>query len=156
MASNHIIIDEEIFRDLQKFYGKIFNLTPLAAKIYAYLIFDFEKKGVTFEDLIETFSVGKSSVSENINLLLKQNLIRNSELYNERKRHFIINEEFVKIRFLEIVERMETEIKILDNLYTFRNSRDEKLNEKFIIYKSLLKKNIENIQDSLRKLYNEE
>jgi hypothetical protein len=41
-------IDKEIFQDLVKFYGEAFHLPPLAAKIYAYLIFDFEKKGVCF------------------------------------------------------------------------------------------------------------
>lgn len=155
MASNNINIDENIFRDLQRFYGCIFNLPPLAARIYAYLMFDFEKKGLTFEDFVEVFSVSKSSVSENINLLLKLNLIKNSELYNERKRHFIINGDFVKIRFQEIVEKMQSEIEILDRLHGYRNSRDENLNEKYSIYRSLLSKNIENIQDSLRKLYNE-
>lgn len=156
MASNNITIDENIYQDLQRFYGCIFNLPPLAARIYAYLMFDFEKKGLTFEDFVEVFSVSKSSVSENINLLLKLNLIKNSELYNERKRHFIINGDFVKIRFLEIVEKMRSEIEILDRLHGYRNNRDENLNEKYSIYRSLLSKNIENIQDSLRKLYNEE
>lgn len=156
MASNNINIDENIFRDLQRFYGSIFNLPPLAAKIYAYLKFDFEKKGLTFEDLLEVFSASKSSVSENINLLLKHNLIKNSELYNERKRHFIINGDYIKIRFQEIVEKMESEIDILDRLHSYRNSPNENLNEKYSIYRLLLTKNIENIQDSLKKLYNEE
>lgn len=105
---------------------------------------------------MEVFSASKSSVSENINLLLKHNLIKNSESYNERKRHFIINGDYVKIRFQEIVEKMQSEIDILDRLHSYRNSPDDSLNEKYSIYRLLLTKNIENIQDSLKKLYNEE
>lgn len=154
--SNNKEVNTEILQDMAAFYGKIYGLPPLAAKIYSFLVFDFEKKGVTFEDLVDFFSASKSSVSSGLNLLLKQDLIKNSELSNGRKRFFVLNDEFVKIRFLRIVEKMQNEIEILDRLYAYRNSLDDELNEKYGIYKSLLNKNIQNIQDSLRKLYNEE
>jgi hypothetical protein len=46
-----IEIDEKIFQDAVKFYGTIFNLPPLASKIYAYLLFDYEKVGITLMSL---------------------------------------------------------------------------------------------------------
>jgi hypothetical protein len=69
-------IDKEIFQDLVKFYGEAFHLPPLAAKIYAYLIFDFEKKGVCFDHFVEILHASKSSVSSNLNLLLTSGLIK--------------------------------------------------------------------------------
>ena len=147
-------IDAEIYQELIDFYGGIFFLSPLSAKIYAYLIFDFDKKGHTFDDLVETFCASKSSVSSSVNFLLNANLIKTINKIDERKRYFIINEDFVKIRFEEIVNRMKREIKILDQLNKYREQEKENINqsERYKIYKSLLEKNIENIENTLNKL----
>ncbi len=147
-------IDAEIYQELIDFYGGIFSLPPLSAKIYAYLIFDFDKKGHTFDDLVETFCASKSSVSSSVNFLLNANLIKTINKIDERKRYFIINDDFVKIRFEEIVNRMKREIKILDQLNKYREQEKENINqsERYKIYKSLLEKNIENIENTLKKL----
>lgn len=145
-------IDESIFCNMVRLYGKIFNLPPLAAKIYAYLIFDFERKGLTFDDLIEIFSASKSSVSTNLNLLLNNNLIQDLNKLDERKRYFTANENFVKIRFQEISERLKEEIRIINSLENFHKSKSEDEIKKSKIYKDLLNSNIENIEKSLSKL----
>ena len=152
--NNKIKIEPEIYQELIDFYGGIFSLPPLSAKIYAYLIFDFDKKGHTFDDLVETFCASKSSVSSSVNFLLNANLIKTINKIDERKRYFIINEDFVKIRFEEIVNRMKREIKILDQLIEHREQEKENINqsERYKIYKSLLEKNIENIENTLNKL----
>lgn len=100
-------IDKEIFQDLVKFYGEAFHLPPLAAKIYAYLIFDFEKKGVCFDHFVEILHASKSSVSSNLNLLLTSGLIKDFTKIAERKRFFAINENYMVIRFEEIVEKIK-------------------------------------------------
>lgn len=145
-------IDKEIYQDLVSFYGEVFHLPPLAAKIYAYLIFDFEKKGICFEQFVEIFHASKSSVSSNLHLLLTSNLIKDFTPIDERKRFFVINDNYIKIRFEEVIRKMQTEMEILNRLHDFRNSNDENLNEKFEIYKSLLNKNIDSIQETLTKL----
>ena len=152
--NNKIKIEPEIYQELIDFYGGIFSLPPLSAKIYAYLIFDFDKKGHTFDDLVETFCASKSSVSSSVNFLLNANLIKTINKIDERKRYFIINEDFVKIRFEEIVNRMKREIKILDQLIEHREQEKENISqsERYKIYKSLLEKNIENIENTLNKL----
>ena len=147
-------LDAEIYQELIDFYGGVFSLTPLSAKIYAYLAFDFEKNGLAFDELVETFCASKSSISSSINFLLNNNLIKTINKIDERKRYFIINEDFVKIRFEEIVNRMKREIKILDQLNDHREQEKENINqsERYKIYKSLLEKNIENIENTLNKL----
>ena len=147
-------IEPEIYQKLIDFYGDLFNLSPLSAKIYAYFIFDFEKNGLTFDDLVDTFCASKSSVSASINYLLNSNLIKTINKIDERKRYFIINNDFVKIRFEEIANRMKQEIKILDQLNNYRESQLEssQLSERYSIYRRLLEKNIENIENTLNKL----
>ncbi|MPS64490.1 MULTISPECIES: transcriptional regulator [unclassified Chryseobacterium] len=147
-----IEIDEKIFQDAVKFYGTIFNVPPLASKIYAYLLFDYEKVGITFDEFVEVLSASKSSVSTSISLLLKAQLIVDHNKMDERKRYFFINDEYKKIRFEKIVQKMQDELKLLDDLDQFKKNHDDGYNEKIEAYKALLNKNILNIQESLNKL----
>lgn len=147
-----IEIDEKIFQDAVKFYGTIFNIPPLASKIYAYLLFDFEKVGVTFDEFVEVMSASKSSVSTSLSLLLNAQLIVDHNKMDERKRYFFINDEYKKIRFEKIVQKMKDELKLLDDLDSFRKDHDYDNSERTEVYKSLLNKNIKNIQESLNKL----
>ncbi|MBF8457792.1 transcriptional regulator [Kaistella sp. G5-32] len=145
-------IDKEIFSEMVNFYGDVFHIPPLAAKIYAYLIFDFERKGVCFDKFVDVFSASKSSVSSNLNLLLNLNIINDFNKIDERKRFFVMNENFMKIRFEEIIEKMERELSILHNLKDFRNTSDESALRKFEIYTRLFNKNITNIKETLPQL----
>ncbi|SIP87982.1 DNA-binding transcriptional regulator GbsR, MarR family [Chryseobacterium sp. RU37D] len=147
-----IEIDEKIFQDAVKFYGIIFNLPPLASKIYAYLLFDYKKVGITFDEFVDVLSASKSSVSTSILLLLNAELIVDHNKMDERKRFFFINEEYKKIRFEKIVQKMKDELKLLDDLDQFKKNRDDGHNERMEAYKLLLNKNIKNIQESLNKL----
>jgi len=145
-------IDKEIFREMVTFYGEAFHLPPLAAKIYAYLIFDFERKGIAFDEFVEIFNASKSSVSSSLNLLLNLNIIKDFNKIDERKRFFVMNEKYMKIRFEEIIEKMEREVLILENLKKFRNTKCEVALQKFETYTDLFKKNITNIKDTLDQL----
>lgn len=145
-------IDKEIFRDMVKFYGDVLHLPPLAAKIYSYLIFDFDRKGVSFDEVVEIFSASKSAVSSNLNLLLNLNIITDFNKIDERKRFFVMNEKYMKIRFDEIIEKMESELSILNKLKDFRNTTDEVALRKFNVYSNLFEKNISNIKETLDQL----
>ncbi|KEY17848.1 hypothetical protein [Kaistella antarctica] len=147
-----IEIDKEIFREMVKFYGEAFHLPPLAAKIYAYLIFDFDRKGVSFDEFVDIFAASKSSVSSNLNLLLNLNIIKDFNKIDERKRFFVMNEKYMKIRFQEIIEKMDRELLILENLKKFRNTKCEVALQKFDIYTDLFNKNISNIKETLDQL----
>ena len=137
---------------MTRLYGKTFNLPPLAAKIYAYLIFDFEREGLTFDDLVEIFSASKSSISTSLNLLLSNNLLQEINKLEKRKRYFAINEDFVKIRFNEILDRLKEEIKIIDALENFNINKSEAMMKRSEIHKNMLEKSIHNIENSLNKL----
>jgi len=150
-----IHIDEKIFQDSVKFCSTMFNLPPLASKIYSYLIFDFEKVGITFDEFVEVFAASKSSISTNIKLLLNAQLIIDVNKIDERRRYFYTNSEYKKVRFEKIVQKMQDELNLIEDLRKFRQLRkveDRDYEDKMEVYKSLLNKNIVNIQESLNKL----
>lgn len=149
-----IEIDKKIFQEAVKFYGAVFSIPPLASKIYAYLLFDYDKVGITFDEFVEAFRVSKSSVSTSIALLLNGELIVDHNKMDERKRYFFINDGYKKLRFEKIVQKMKDELKLLDDLDYFKkkNVNDNSNDEKMEAYKALLNKNIINIQESLNKL----
>lgn len=133
-----IKIDEPLFCDMVKFYGMTFQLPPLAARIYAYLIFDFDRVGVSFDELVTVLAASKSSVSSNLNLLLGLNIIVDLNKIDERKRYFAMNEKYMNIRFSEIVSRLETELSILNRLKEVSLLHDEKSTKQFEVCSNLL------------------
>ena len=147
-----ISIDKEIFSEMVKFYGEVFHLPPLAAKIYSYLIFDFDRNGVSFEEFVEVFCASKSSISSNLTLLLNLKIVTDFNKIDERKRFFVMNEKYMKIRFEEIIVKMERELLILENLKKFRNTKCEVALQKFETYTTLFNKNITTIKETLDQL----
>lgn len=151
-------IDEKLYHKLVNFYTTNYHLTPLAAKIYAYLTFDFEIQGITFEELVEVLKASKSSVSCNLDLLLKGEHITVLNKIDERKRFFILNPEYAKIRFSRLLDRLENEMDILEDLKLFnQNKKPDEKTENYInklnIYSDLLKTNITTCSETLKKLH---
>lgn len=145
-------IDEKIFQDLVRFYIEHRHLAPLAAKIHAYLIFDFSRKGVTFDELVEVLASSKSSVSSNLNILLNLGLITDINRIDERKRYFVINSDYMKNYFQSITDKMEKEREIIRNLESFYKSSNHEETNGFQIFINLLTNNINNIQSTVKEL----
>ncbi len=143
--------DKTLLLEIAKFNAEAYQLPPLASKIYAYIVFDFEKRGVCFEEFISVFQVSKSSVSSSLKLLLGKGIIKDFTELSERKRFFVLNEDFLKVRFLEIIDKMEKELSIIEQLNTFRAERGQEA-EKFNLLQELFRKNIINIQQSLQEI----
>ena len=137
---------------MTKFYSRTFHLPPLSAKIYAYLTFDFKKEGVTFDDLVDNLGASKSSISTNLNLLLANRIVVDVNKMDDRKRYFMINKDFVKIRFTEIANRLEEELQILKSLDQYREEQNYSKEVSNQIYQDLLRKNIDNIKETLTQL----
>ena len=64
----------------------------------------------------------------------------------------MMNEKYMKIRFEEIIDKMERELSILNKLKEFRNTTDEEALRKFEVYANLFDKNILNIKETLDQL----
>lgn len=142
-------VDNDLCHRLAKLYQKTFNLSPLSAKMYAFLIFDFQGERLSFEDFVEVFSVSKSSVSTSINLLLDKKLVVDFYKDDKRKRFFKINCDFVKIRFMEIMSRLKEEREVLISLIDFSKNKNPDISGKIGIHKVLLDENISNIEQTI-------
>lgn len=69
-------------------FESLYNLPPLASRILGTLILDCCTTGMTFEALVERMAASKSSVSTNLNLLLKLGKISYYTLPGDRKKYF--------------------------------------------------------------------
>lgn len=147
-----ISLNEDLFCKMVRFYSKSFQLSPLAAKIYSYLLFDFEKRGVSFDELVEALSCSKSSISTSLHYLVSHQLVLDVAKLDERKRYFVINGEFFKIRFQEIQKMLYEELELIEGLETMSKTRLVNPPSRLEIYKNLIKSNINNIEQNLEQL----
>ncbi|MFB9119694.1 transcriptional regulator [Bergeyella porcorum] len=146
---------EEILKESAAFYGDFYGLPPLASKINSYLMFDFNREGKTFEELVEYFSASKSSISSNLNTLLSLQLIKDITKPNQRKRYFITNDEFAKIRLSNVAKRLRREADLLEKISVYQeilNKGEASGIQKLKIQSEMLIKHADNIEETIRKL----
>jgi DNA-binding transcriptional regulator GbsR (MarR family) len=79
---------QEIIELFGVHYEHFFNIPPLAARILGTLIIDGCKSGLTFDALIIQMQASKSSISTNLNLLLKMEKINYFTIAGDRKKYF--------------------------------------------------------------------
>lgn len=79
---------EELIEMFGIHFESLYNLPPLGARILATLILDGCRSGITFEDLTERMGASKSTISTNLNLLLKLGRITYYTLPGDRKKYF--------------------------------------------------------------------
>lgn len=96
---------EELIEMFGVYFETLYNLSPLASRILGMLIIDGCKMGLTFESLVERTEASKSSVSTNLNLLLKTGKISYYTLPGDRKKYF---------RASPFSERLSNYIKMLE------------------------------------------
>lgn len=69
-------------------FEKYWNFSPLSGRILGCLIVWNDAKGLTFDDLVSTLGASKSSVSTNLNLLLKIGKIEYYTFPGDRKKYY--------------------------------------------------------------------
>lgn len=138
-------------------FESLYNLPPLASRILGTLIVDCCRDGMTFETMVERMEASKSSVSTNLNLLLKLGKITYYTLPGDRKKYFKpapFSERLTNyLRLLEfekeIIERMlsyrEKTISCPEEQCNFENAQAYKLH--IIEIESLLIKTINKFKE---------
>ena len=121
---------EELIEMFGVHFETLIHLPPLASRILGVLIVDSCNEGMTFEDLVERMSASKSSVSTNLNLLLKIGKINYYTLPGDRKKYFKPSP--FSERLDNYLKMIDFEKKIIDKMVSYRektiSSRQEKLN----------------------------
>jgi DNA-binding transcriptional regulator GbsR (MarR family) len=106
------------------------HLSPLGGRILATLILDGCKAGITFEDLVESMGASKSSISTNLNLLLKIGKITYYTLPGDRKKYFKPSP--FSERLDNYLKMIAFEKEIIDRMISYRertkSSPEEQLN----------------------------
>ena len=102
--------------ELREMFGvhfeKLYNIPPLAARIIGVLIIDGCKSGLTFDTLVETIGASKSSISTNLNLLLKMDKVTYFTICGDRKKYF---------KAADLSKRLENYLQIIDSEMTILN-----------------------------------
>lgn len=115
------------------------GLTPVASRVYAYLLFS-GGEGITFEELLDYFKVSKSAISNAIKLLDTSGMIISKTRGGQRKRFFYPD---MKLFFSEelVSSRMNTFLKVVTDMQKERGKDDQfntELKNIAILYKMML------------------
>lgn len=121
--------------------------SPLAGRIIGALLF-VEPPYMTFEDLCEYLSASKSSISTNLNLLMKDDIgmVEYFTFPGDRKRYFKISIENWKEHLDQCTEDFEFSDKLLKDILVYRkeNKLEEELTKNLEVissfYQFMLKK----------------
>lgn len=131
------------------------HLSPLAARIYAALILSSEE-GLTFDEIVEWHQASKSSVSNNLNVLIKLNHVEYYTKPGDRKRYFRTSKFYVKSAMEKYHEHFEQELRVLEKINTFnRQHNPEKFkNETSVgtVYQEYLADLIEGFQKKIEEI----
>lgn len=111
---------EEIIELYGNYFEKLYNISPLAARILGTLIIDGCKTGLTFESLVEKLSASKSSISTNLNLLLKMEKISYFTKTGDRKKYF--KPANLSEHLGNIIKLIDSEMLIIDRLVEYREA----------------------------------
>jgi DNA-binding transcriptional regulator GbsR (MarR family) len=109
---------EELIEMFGIHFESVHHLPPLGSRILATLILDSGKRKTTFDDLVEMTGASKSSVSTNLNLLVKMGKITYYTLSGDRKKYYRPSE--FSERFDNYMRMIAFEKEIMERMVTYR------------------------------------
>jgi DNA-binding transcriptional regulator GbsR (MarR family) len=115
---------KELVEKLGVNFEKLKILAPVAARIFATLILS-EKKGITFDELVEELNASKSTVSTNLEHLQSLNKVSYVTRPGDRKRYFIINPNLILNIIDEMIEKWNNEKSIHQAIIDYKEKRQQ-------------------------------
>ncbi|MBO9591939.1 MAG: winged helix-turn-helix transcriptional regulator [Niabella sp.] len=147
---------KELYQDMVTFYGNLYGLPPLNAKIYVYMMIDLKTDGYTFDELLEKFNVSKSSLSNSLQMLVQNKYVEYITPIDSRKRYYRINPKFMGIRFGNILEKLVREKELMQRMVQL-NKQVKTPNEQVIKginqYITILDKHIKTVESTVKSLH---
>lgn len=145
-------INKDLYRDIVHFYQANSNMSLLESKVYAYLLMDFERRGVCFDEFLNLFKCSKSSLSATLRSLLDSNKIEFYNKIDSRKRYFRLNDEFLQTRIRELLKLLQEEGRMVSAIMDDQQKNEVK-NQRTVtnikIYARHLNNSIENTSSLL-------
>jgi DNA-binding transcriptional regulator GbsR (MarR family) len=115
---------KELVEKLGVNFEKLKILAPVAARIFATLILT-EKKGITFEELVEELNASKSTISTHLEHLQSINKISYVTRSGDRKRYFIIHPNLIMNFIDEMLEKWNNEKSIHQDIIEYKEKRKQ-------------------------------
>lgn len=147
---------KELYQDMVTFYGNLYGLPPLNAKIYVYMMIDLKADGYTFDELLAKFNVSKSSLSNSLQMLVQNKYVEYITPIDSRKRYYRINPKFMGIRFGNILEKLVREKELMQRMVQC-NKQVKSPNEQVIKginqYITILDKHIKTVESTVKSLH---
>jgi len=147
---------KELYQDMVAFYGNLYGLPPLNAKIYVYMMIDLKTEGYTFDELLEKFNVSKSSLSNSLQMLVQNKYVEYITPIDSRKRYYRINPKFMGIRFGNILDKLVREKELMQRMIQC-NKEVKAPNEQVIKgihqYIGILDKHIKTVANTVKSLH---
>lgn len=103
---NEVKERDELIEMLGIHFEQFHNIPPLAARIFSTLVISCRERGLTFDEIVAKTAASKSSVSTNLNLLLKMDKITFYTITGDRKKYFKPN---------SLANRIKNHLKILES-----------------------------------------
>lgn len=104
------------------------DLAPLAARIYATLLIS-SNEGLTFDEIIEIVQASKSTVSNNLNILVQLKYVEYFTRPGNRKRYFKTSPSYVKNALEQYMALLDNELKIVNRIDDYnKENNPEKFN----------------------------
>lgn len=145
-----------LIRDFSNYFETTQKFPSLISKIYAYLLLDCEKKGVTFDELVEVLNASKSSVSNSLNFLTQLKYIEYFTKLDERKRLYRIVPDNIVLRLQSIQEMLNNEKELTRKLMEYKLKRHKDPEESSVlksgIYIEHLELAVKQLADTINKL----
>lgn len=145
----------DLFQDCCAHHELVHQFSPLTAQIYTYIMFNNNRDGVTFDELVEKLHASKSSVSTSLNLLISNKQIEHFNKIDERKRYFRLNPDYMILR-LEIIKNvLEKEHALCLKMRKFVNAgllKSDECTDKMELYTNHLEASKNHLVDTIEKL----
>lgn len=109
---------EKLVEEMGVHFERLFNLPPLAARIYILLLLS-DRNGLSFDEIRDFTDASKSSVSANINLLLQGERIDFLTKTGDRKRYFKPSPRFLSLRIRDKLRLLQKEAEIVHQIMDF-------------------------------------
>ena len=109
---------QELIELFGQHFENLYHLSPLGSRILGNLIVDGCTSGITFEELVERTGTSKSSVSTNLNLLLKLGKITYHTVPGDRKKYYRASP--FSDRLTNYVKIINFEKEIIDKMISYR------------------------------------
>lgn len=147
---------KQLLKDLSAYFELSLNFPPLTSKVYAYILLDCGRKGVTFDELTATFKASKSSISNSLGFLTQIKEIEYFSKIEDRKRLYRIVPYNITLRLQKIQDMLTKEKNLARRIREYKLEITGKADDPGIlksnIYTEHLELAIEQLENTIEKL----